>query len=603
MAEVKKQISTNWYKKFDQIDGSHPLKSVIPEGYIDYPARIRKGGKVSYFNFSLAKEMGLIPKSHADELTMELKEKILSTFSIQIINEYDQMNNKKFPKDEIKAGTYMATRYLQLQHDDKKGRTSGDGRSIWNGQIKHNHKTWDISSCGTGATRLSPATSKYNKFFETGDPTISYGCGYAEFDEGLATAILSHIFNANQQSTEQTLAIIEFKNNISINVRVHENLLRPSHIFLYLKQDRLEELKSLLDYYIERQREKEDWSDCPSSQKKYDYLGDKIASTFGALSADLEDEYIFCWLDWDGDNILMDGGIIDYGSIRQFGLFHSEYRYDDVERYSTNILEQKNKAKYIVQTFAQAIDFIKTGEKKNINEFANSESVNLFDEKFEQKKNENILRRIGLSQRKRKQVLKRKPELIEEFRKVFSYFERAKSESGVVEISDGVTWDAIFSMRTLLREYPQIYLNTETFLDDTEFIDLIKSSYATQNDLEINSYRKSKIYEFQKLYLEIIKETARTFQQTQEDILLDVCQRSQVINKAERITGDAVTYIVDLLIQQKKSLSVEKLYHLIEDLGGHQNLDPDKKIQFHQKVPKGILRKIIDVVRENREGL
>ena len=544
MAEVKKQISTNWYKKFDQIDGSHPLKSVIPEGYIDYPARIRKGGKVSYFNFSLAKEMGLIPKSHADELTMELKEKILSTFSIQIINEYDQMNNKKFPKDEIKAGTYMATRYLQLQHDDKKGRTSGDGRSIWNGQIKHNHKTWDISSCGTGATRLSPATSKYNKFFETGDPTISYGCGYAEFDEGLATAILSHIFNANQQSTEQTLAIIEFKNNISINVRVHENLLRPSHIFLYLKQDRLEELKSLLDYYIERQREKEDWSDCPSSQKKYDYLGDKIASTFGALSADLEDEYIFCWLDWDGDNILMDGGIIDYGSIRQFGLFHSEYRYDDVERYSTNILEQKNKAKYIVQTFAQAIDFIKTGEKKNINEFANSESVNLFDEKFEQKKNENILRRIGLSQRKRKQVLKRKPELIEEFRKVFSYFERAKSESGVVEISDGVTWDAIFSMRTLLREYPQIYLNTETFLDDTEFIDLIKSSYATQNDLEINSYRKSKIYEFQKLYLEIIKETARTFQQTQEDILLDVCQRSQVINKAERITGDAVTCLL-----------------------------------------------------------
>ena len=310
MAEVKKQISTNWYKKFDQIDGSHPLKSVIPEGYIDYPARIRKGGKVSYFNFSLAKEMGLIPKSHADELTMELKEKILSTFSIQIINEYDQMNNKKFPKDEIKAGTYMATRYLQLQHDDKKGRTSGDGRSIWNGQIKHNHKTWDISSCGTGATRLSPATSKYNKFFETGDPTISYGCGYAEFDEGLATAILSHIFNANQQSTEQTLAIIEFKNNISINVRVHENLLRPSHIFLYLKQDRLEELKSLLDYYIERQREKEDWSDCPSSQKKYDYLGDKIASTFGALSADLEDEYIFCWLDWDGIGFLGAGAII-----------------------------------------------------------------------------------------------------------------------------------------------------------------------------------------------------------------------------------------------------------------------------------------------------
>ena len=84
---------------------------------------------------------------------------------------------------------------------------------------------------------MSPATSKYNKFFETGDPSISYGCGYAEVDEGLATAILSKIFNLNNHSTEETLAIIEFKNNISINVRAHENLIRPSHIFLYLKQD------------------------------------------------------------------------------------------------------------------------------------------------------------------------------------------------------------------------------------------------------------------------------------------------------------------------------------------------------------------------------
>ena len=33
-----------------------------------------------------------------------------------------------FPEKEMKSGTYMATRYLQLQHDDKKGKTFGSSR-------------------------------------------------------------------------------------------------------------------------------------------------------------------------------------------------------------------------------------------------------------------------------------------------------------------------------------------------------------------------------------------------------------------------------------------------------------------------------------------
>ena len=245
---------------------------MIPGGYVDYQARKRSGGKIAYFNFALAKEMGLISKQHPDELNSDLEQMLLDTFSIQIINEYDQLKNKQFPKKDIKSGHYMATRYLQLQHDDKNGKTSGDGRSIWNGQFKNKAKTWDVSSCGTGGTRLSPATSKYNKFFETGDPAVSYGCGYAEIDEGYTTAIFSQILQQNAYSTEQNLVVVEYQNNLAINVRVHENLLRPSHIFLHLKQDDLSALTNIVDYYIERQSELEAWGDCPSSYKKYDYL-------------------------------------------------------------------------------------------------------------------------------------------------------------------------------------------------------------------------------------------------------------------------------------------------------------------------------------------
>ena len=114
--------------------------------------------------------MGLIPSNHPNEMDEELENQILDSFSLVIINEYDEEKNKKFKEEEIKPGTYMATRYLQPQHKDKLGLCSGDGRSIWNGFVEHKGKTWDVSSRGTGATKLSPATSKYGRYFESGDP-------------------------------------------------------------------------------------------------------------------------------------------------------------------------------------------------------------------------------------------------------------------------------------------------------------------------------------------------------------------------------------------------------------------------------------------------
>ena len=603
MALAKKVKQQDFYKRFDQLDGSHPFKKVLPEGFVDYPARIRKGGKVSYFNFTLAKEMGLIPADHDGKITPELEAKILQTFSIQIINEFDQEQERKFPEADMKSGTYMATRYLQLQHDNKQGKTSGDGRSVWNGQVKYRSKVWDISSGGTGATKLSPATSKFGRYFETGDPTISYGCGYAEVDEGFATAILSRVFNQNNYSTERSLAIIEFKNNISINIRAHRNLIRPSHMFLYLKQDDHQSLKSIVDYYIERQRESEVWKDCPQNYRKYDFFLNQIKDTFAKLSARFEDDYIFCWLDWDGDNILMDGGIIDYGSVRQFGLCHYEYRYDDVERFSTNLYEQKTKAKYIVQTFAQVVNYIRTKEKGSITDFANHEVLNSFEDVYENQKDLNLLHRLGLSERKVKQVQKRDPKLVENLRKSFSYFEKMKTKKGEVKISDGKTWDAIFNMRDLLRELPQAFMLSDSNLVAEQFVEIMTSSLASKEDLEINSYKKQKIEEFQKLYKDIIKKTAKIFQETEKKTLLDISRRSQVINKPNRITGDATTFIINEILKKRKELSNEKINNLLNALEATQNLNPDHKVKFPQKYPEGILNKFMEIIEEHREGI
>lgn len=606
--ETSKELSG--LSKFREIDGNHPLKKLVPEAVVEYQVRTRHGGTVAFFNFDLAKEIGLLPENYPHELTKELKEEILKTFSIVIINEYDLMNNFNFPKEDIRPNTYMATRYLQLQHPCKKGTTSGDGRSIWNGQVSHKGKTYDISSCGTGATKLSPACNINKKFYQTGDPTVSYGCGYSEKDEGLSSLFFSEVLAKNGLETERVLAIIEFQKGIAINVRVHDNLLRPSHMFNHLKQNNLPTLKRMVDYYIDRQVKNKVYKNIPSDSKSlYDYFLGRVVETFAQMAADFEDQYIFCWLDWDGDNILMDGGIIDYGSVRQFGLYHHEYRYDDVQRWSTSIKEQKQKARYIVQTFAQIVDYIKNEKKRSIDDFKNHHAVQTFDKRFFDYKNRNILVKIGFNAKYASYLLENHRKDIEEFRDDFTYFEMAKSVKGPQKVPDGINWNAIFCMRDILRELPQLYLSRglSERISENEFLDIIKSSYATKADLKRSLRRDLKIRSFQKNYVKLINLVSKKFKETPEKVLLDVSMRSSVINKYDRVTGDSITTIVNKVMNRKPKLTAEEIHQILKEFVEYQNLNPDKERKTSnfetEKEQSRLVKGMLQIVREFRDGI
>ncbi len=604
---VAKKISYQTYSKFEQINGEHPLKSRIPGAHIAYQARRRKDGKVRFFNFELAQEMGLVEKGHPSQLNADLEKKILETFSLVIINDWDIENNKKFPDHEILPHTYMATRYLQLQHPDKLGRTSGDGRTVWNGMIEHNGLQWDISSCGTGGTRLSPACNINKKFYQTGDPSISYGCGYAEVSEGMETLIFSEVLHQNRFKTERLLGIIEFEKGIAINIRAYPNLLRPSHFFAPLKQSNHTTLKQLADYYIEREIRNKTWpyKKTDDLALKYDQLAEMVTMNFSSMSALFEDEYIFCWLDWDGDNILMDGGIIDYGSIRQFGLFHSEYRYDDVQRFSTTILEQKLKAKYIAQCFVQIADFLKTGKKKSLQKFKNHALMKKFDKNFEYHKNLNLLRKIGFDELAQKELVENHVQKVEKFRKVFSYFERSKSKKGIYKVADGITQDAIFCMRDILREFPQLYSVKKTFLGPKDFIEVTKSSYAKKADLKLNPIKVRQIRKFQEYYVQLLSTLAKKRKQPVDNILLEVIMRSSIINKYDRVTGNSISFVVEKITNSKPKLSPEETFQVTQNFKFYQSMDPDKISQYSiaDQRQKNLFNRLAGIVRENRESL
>ena len=578
---------------------------------MEYAARLRKGGKLAYFNYDLAKEMGLIARVHPQKMNYKLSQTVLDTFGIQIINEYDVMHHTPIPKKDMKPNKYMATRYLQSQHPDKTGRTSGDGRSIWNGQISYRGTTWDVSSCGTGATCLSPAAAIHKKFFKTGDPSVSYGCGYSELVDGMAAALLSEIFYKNGIATERTLAVIEYAKGFSINVRTGTNLLRPSHLFRYLKQGDLDGLRTAVDYFIDRQVSNGHWPKHRSRKKSYAYLAEYIARRFAQATARFESDYLFVWLDWDGDNILMDGGIIDYGSVRQFGLYHHEYRFDDTDRWSTTIPEQKRMARYIVQTFIQMSDFLVKGKKSPIHKFTGHKLLKVFDQEFEHSLHRHLLFKIGFNESHREYLLKEHQDLIKKFQGEFSYFEKAKSKRGPHKVLDGHTWDAIYCMRDMLRALPVHLFGKEVTMSPEEFMETMASSYANKQDRRLTIAKLRKIQEFQKRYRALVQQTAKAFKSTERKMLLELGMRASIINQYDRITGNAILDVAAQVLRERKSLSFDEIQKLFQDFMQYQKLQPDSDMKTERKTLNSVeerrsqlvMHKLMGLVREHRESL
>lgn len=569
------------YDRFDELDGRHPWQEQVPEGFISYPVRELGKGKIAYFNFRLAKEMGLIPQDHDHKLNRSLEKKLIETFSIRIVNEYDQVHDITFPESSMKKHKYMATRYLQLQHSDKTGRTSGDGRCVWNGSIEYKGTTWDVSSRGTGVTALAPGAVQAGKPLRSGNTDFGYGCGLAEIDELYGAALMAEILHSNGLNTERVLAIIDHGDGIGIGVRAGQNLFRPAHLFMHLKQKNYEALKRATDFLIQRQHQNKEWRFSTRHPQKYQKMLEEICESFAQFAAHLERDYIFAWLDWDGDNVLANAGIIDYGSVRQFGLRHDQYRYDDVQRFSTNLNEQRGKAKLTVQVYAQLIDYLKTGERKPLNHFKKHPILKKFDQDFQYFSYDRLLFQLGFKQKTREYLLRRHRRAVKSFFDNFSYFERVKTYKKMTKVADGVNRPAIFNMRNILRELPLYFLEhsqsfSSTHMDAYDFFQIIKTVHMGRKDKRLSERLKKRIQRFQTQYKSLIQKAAQNSGQT-ENMLAEVTDRAAMINRENRITGNALINIVgEIIYEKKQGLSDEQIQKVIDKFIWEQSLDPDR---------------------------
>ena len=335
-----------------------------------------------------------------------------------------------------------------------------------------------------------------------------------------------------------------------------------------------------------------------------------VSRTFAEVAARFESEYIFCWLAWDGDNILTNGGIIDYGSVRQFGLFHHEYRFDDVERWSTTLTEQKDQARYIVQTFAQIEHYLNTGKKNSVQSFKNHDELKRFDRIFNATRRRLMLEKTGFTRSEAQSLLESHPDLVTQYEKAFRWFEQCtKQTKKPYRVADGVTRDALYSMRDILRELPKHLLKNKAMMTNRAFMDTIASSYCTQKDARPNLQRNLWISRFQTAWSNLVTASSQQSQIDRTHLVEQMAQRSTIINRYSRVTGDAICFVGDKILRGRKHLTGKETQELIANFIEDQVLVPERRtlpvensIRVRGKSER-LMRDMLKTVKSLRDGL
>jgi hypothetical protein len=465
---------------------------------------------------------------------------------------------------------------------------------VWNGSVQRKGRSWDVSSRGTGVTQLAPGAVEAQRPLRTGAGEFGYGCGLADIDELYGAAVMSEIFHWQGIGTERSLCIIDLGKGTGVGVRAAPTLIRPAHLFLFLKQGRSEEARRAVEFLIARQTENRAWRFNPRAADRFDCALREVARGFAKFAATLERNYIFAWLDWDGDNVLADAGIIDYGSIRQFGLRHDQYRYDDITRFSTALNEQKDKARLTVQVFAQLIEFAKTGRKRPMADFRRSQAVRLFDREFEHRLRSLFLEQIGLAAATAERILENAPNAVERLYIEFSALERQKTRARLKRVADGVNRPAVYNMRALLRELPALLRNSdwkggrENAATPAELMRMMASSFCTRRDLSLNVKIKARLERFMSAYADLLGVARLASDRPWTAFLDQISDQAADANKEARITGNGAEYVVgELLRALKKGMAPEDVQKAADLFVAHQI---PKNAAFMKNAPPALLR-------------
>ena len=104
------------------------------------------------------------------------------------------------------------------------------------------------------------------------------------------------------------------------------------------------------------------------------------------------------------------------------------------------------------------------------------------------------------------------------------------------------------------------------------FCMIMAASYVGRRDLQLTPARLSHVKNFQACYLKLVAALGEPF----ADVLKTVQERSAVVNHRHRMTGDAITFIIEEVIAMKGKIRVNELQEALDAFIDSQVLIPGK---------------------------
>ena len=169
---------------------------------------------------------------------------------------------------------------------------------------------------------------------------------------------------------------------------------------------------------------------------------------------------------------------------------------------------------------------------------------------------------------------------IRDFERSLSYFEDRKVARGIEKLPDGFTHNPVFLIRNLLRHLPSYYVaqtisrtdDEGAYMPDEIFLRTMAASYVGRKDLKLTPARSAQVKNLQACYLRLVAALGGPF----DMVLKTLQERSAVINHRHRITGDAVTWIIEEVIAMKDKIRIDGLQEAIDAFIDSQILIPGK---------------------------
>jgi hypothetical protein len=180
-------------------------------------------------------------------------------------------------------------------------------------------------------------------------------------------------------------------------------------------------------------------------------------------------------------------------------------------------------------------------------------------------------------------------------------------KKGIEKLPDGLTHSPVFLIRNLLRLLPAYYVaqtisradDASAYMPDDIFCRIMAASYAGNRDLKPTPSTASHVQRFQECYLRLVAALGGPF-----DLVLKTLQdRSAVINHRHRITGDAVTWIIEEVIAMKSKIKVDGLQEALDAFIDSQVLIPGKwqPVPPEQLKSNTLKSQLLQKINENLE--